>query len=164
MSSTLANLGSMSTQVKPISLRVKPLAAPTRGVMLCDYRVGGYTLRAGQRVYVMNNACNESDIGSSWATHIRYRPNVLIDEDRVDNIEHQRESGNSAFASSSLLPSSNSYAWHSGLDYDYFPLARPSRSTMWAVSVSGMKKSMLVPAVNVMIDEQNQEAVQTISE
>lgn len=53
-------------RLTPIHLRVEPLQRPVRGVMLCDYAAApGVDLKAGQRIYVIDNAVSTTAVGEA---------------------------------------------------------------------------------------------------
>ncbi|VDL85762.1 unnamed protein product, partial [Schistocephalus solidus] len=55
MSSEVFKLIDKAHKVSPVYQRTQPLARPTIGMMLCDYKTTNFSLRAGQQVIVLDN-------------------------------------------------------------------------------------------------------------
>lgn len=56
LASEVMRLMDKAQRVNPVYLRVRALSRPVSGIMLCDYSTKNFSLRAGQHVYVLDNA------------------------------------------------------------------------------------------------------------
>ncbi|VDL60880.1 unnamed protein product, partial [Hymenolepis diminuta] len=56
LASEVIRLVDKAHRVNPVYLRVRGLSRPVSGIMLCDYSTKNFSLRAGQHVYVLDNA------------------------------------------------------------------------------------------------------------
>ncbi|VDN97793.1 unnamed protein product, partial [Rodentolepis nana] len=56
LASEVMRLMDKAQRVNPVYLRVRGLNRPVSGIMLCDYTTKNFSLRAGQHVFVLNNA------------------------------------------------------------------------------------------------------------
>ena len=188
-------------RINPVYLRVRGLGRPVSGIMLCDYPTKNFSLRAGQHVFVLDNAyvtppttsSEETDASetSDYSTcsfccahhHHRHRgcencgvslstttETTTSDMDAGDTemrireeVQIPRRRRHDTSDSSTAIGDTSSRSDESSTATSSPPCSHTFCSQkeplMWKVRTSDGSLVVDVPAVTVMIDEHDEEAI-----
>ncbi|EUB55997.1 hypothetical protein EGR_09161 [Echinococcus granulosus] len=184
-------------RVNPVYLRVRGLNRPVSGIMLCDYSTKNFGLRAGQHVYVLDNAyatplttssettdTSEASECSTCLPHcsLHRRPGCAIcglplststettSQTDVEDVEsgsvtEEEMNGRRRRNASESSTTTGSTSGPSDVSISATPpgcshtLCSQREPVMWKVRTMDGSLTVDVPAVTVMVNEHDEEAI-----
>lgn len=189
-------------RINPVYLRVEGLSRPVSGIMLCDYSTKNFSLRAGQHVYVLDNAyvtppttsseetentetsecstcshccgfhhhnrrgCEVCGASLSTTTETTTPSDMNAVETDMGSSEEQHEPGRQRLEmseSSTVTVSDGNHSDESSTVTNSrqcsHTFCSQKEPLMWKVSTSDGSLVVDVPAVTVMINERDDEAI-----
>lgn len=174
-------------RIIPVYLRVRGLNRPVSGIMLCDYSTKNFSLRAGQHVYVLDNAyvaltntsseeedASEASECSTCSYCCGHRPGcencgLPLSSTTTETTQTEGEGSDSvivtpgdpvgaseATGSTSSANEESTVTSSPGCSHTFCSQREP---VMWKVRTADGSLTADVPAVTVMINEHDDEAI-----